>query len=73
MQLCVNIYQFKQQIDYVSMCDAAPLRDGILNGNDLRQPKGLMAVFFECVAQVKSRPFVGKNDRKFLIGKVVMA
>ena len=68
----VNIYQLKQQIDVVSDGDAAPLHDGIFDGNDLRQPNGLLAASFELVSQVISRPFVGKNHCNFLIGKVVV-
>ena len=71
MQLCVNVDEFEEQVDVVGESDATPLGDGLFDGNDLREPNGLAATFFESITQIESRPFVGEDNGDLLLLKVI--
>ena len=73
MQFRVDVDEFKEHVEAVGQCDAAPLRESLLDGEHLRHPNGLLAVFLQLVAQIECRPFVGENYGQLLPGEVVVA
>ena len=73
VQLGVDGDKLEKDFDVVGEFDAAPLRDGLLDGDHSGEPQCFLARFLELVAQVECGAFIWKYDRKVLVCKVIVA